>query len=93
MRKHGLFAENLYFDNNSPELTWENIEPVVALMRRKRGPSVYENFEYLVARSRAWDERHRKGAYPGGTPRVAIRDPWHVVDVGAESRSHERARL
>ncbi len=60
MLKHGLFPEDLYFDNNTPELTWENIEPVVALMRRKRGPSVYENFEYLVARSRAGMSAIRK---------------------------------
>lgn len=76
MIKFGLFPEELYFDNSSPERSWQNLEPVIAIMRRRRGPGVYDNFEYLVARSREWDRRHPQGAFPADAARIEVRDPW-----------------
>lgn len=84
MIKYGLFDEDLYFDNSSPERAWGLLEPVVAVMRRKRGPGVYENFEYLVIRSRAWDARHPEGSLPTGTPRLQLDDPWLAADRPTE---------
>ena len=92
MIKYGLFEEELYFDNSSPERAWGVLEPVIAIMRRKRGPGVYDNFEYLVARSRDWDARHPNGAFPAGTSRLQLNDPWLASDAtvdasGGSSRS------
>lgn len=68
--KFGLIAEELYFDNSSPDRFWTILEPAIVLYRKNRGPSAYENFEYLVVRSRAWDLRHPNGNYPRNAPRL-----------------------
>lgn len=81
MIKFGLIPEELYFDNSTPENTWKVVEPVVAIMRRRRGPVVYDNFEYLVARSREWDRRHPDGAFPKNQSRLTLNDPWLVHDA------------
>ncbi len=78
--KYGLLSEELYFDNSSPERYWMLLEQVVAIQRRVRGPVLYENFEYLVARSRAWDRRHPSGNYPAREPRLALEDRWLEED-------------
>lgn len=74
--KLGLIREDLYFDNSSPEGFWQLLEPAIALYRRSRGPGAYDNFEYLVVRSRAWDERHPQGNYPANEARLTLSDPW-----------------
>ena len=70
--KQGLISKELYLDNSSPELLWNLVEPVVAVMRRARGPYVYENFEYLAVLARQWDERYPSGNYPRGAPRIDL---------------------
>ncbi len=70
--KLGLIPERLYFDNSSPERFWEILEPAIALYRIKRGPVAYENFEYLVMRSREWDRKNPYGSYPAGMPRATL---------------------
>ena len=62
--KFKLISEDLYFDNSSPERFWTILEPAIALYRTARGPTAYENFEYLVIRSREWDRRHPSGNLP-----------------------------
>jgi len=73
--KFGLIAEELYFDNSSPDRFWQVIEPAIALYREKRGPMVYANFEYLVIRSREWNERHPDGNFPAGVKRLVLVAP------------------
>jgi|SRR5215470_10399964 len=68
--KNGLIAPELYLDCSSPELAWERLRPVIEIMRRKRGPYVYENFEYLVSLARQWDAEHPAGNYPKGAKRI-----------------------
>jgi hypothetical protein len=80
MVKYGLFWEELYFDNSSPERFWELVAPVIAIQRRARGSVLYENFEYLVARSREWDRRHANGNYPSHTKRLVLEDVWLAED-------------
>ena len=72
--KNGLISENLYMDCSVPELFWGALEPAIAIMRRKRGPTVYENFEYLAIRSRHWNRLHPGGNYPSSTPRANFVD-------------------
>jgi len=72
--KFGLIAEELYFDNSTPERFWNVLEPAIALYRRNRGPTAYENFEYLVIRSNEWDRRHPNGNLPRGVKRLVLPD-------------------
>jgi len=74
--KFGLISPRLYLDNSSPDRFWKLLEPAIAIYRRKRGQTAYENFEYLVVLSRAWDRKYPNGAYPRNTPRLSLYDPW-----------------
>lgn len=80
--RHGLISESLYFDCASYTAThlWRFLEPVVAIRRRNHGPHVYENFEYLVARTRAYVARN-PSAFDRRTPRLMLHDPWAVADA------------
>lgn len=73
--KNGLISSEFYLDCSSPEMYWDMLAPVIAILRRVRGCSAYENFEYLVVLSRRWNERHPEGNYPKGLPRIVIPDP------------------
>lgn len=85
--KFGLIKEELYFDNSSPERFWTLVEPAIAIYRRRRGPIAYSNFEWLVARGRAWNERNPDGNYPRTAPRLALIDPWLAQDGGEPALS------
>lgn len=91
--KNGLIPEDLYFDNSTPEQYWNLLSQVIAIRRRTRGPVVYDNFEYLVARSRAWDARHPNGNYPPSVPRVAIEDLWLSEDRKLSGSNDQSAGL
>jgi hypothetical protein len=60
---------------------WGKLSPVIAVLRRERGPTQYESFEYLAVRARAWRARYPDGTYPRRTPRMAIDDPWLAHDA------------
>lgn len=62
--KLGLIDAKVYLDGSSPETYWNVLEPAIRIMRRVRGPYVYENFEFLVALARQWNEEHPTGTYP-----------------------------
>ncbi len=91
--KNGLIPEELYFDNSTPEQSWRLLSQVIAIRRRVRGPVVYDNFEYLVARSRAYDRRHPNGNYPASEPRVEIEDVWLAEDRRSGGADNQRAVL
>ena len=73
--KNRLISADLYLDCSSPEMYWDVLAPAIAVLRRVRGASAYENFEYLVVLSRRWNEDHPNGNYPKAVPRIAIPDP------------------
>jgi hypothetical protein len=50
--------------------------PVVAIIRRQRGPQAYDNFEYLASRVMLYDERHPGGVFPHRTPHLAVVDQF-----------------
>lgn len=87
--KNGLIPEELYFDNSTPEQSWQRLSQVIAIRRRGRGPVVYDNFEYLVARSRAYDRRHPNGNYPPSEPRIAVEDVWLAEDRPSTTGSQD----
>ena len=55
---------------------WKLLEALIAITREgAQSGSIWENFEYLVARTKYWDER-TPSFYPKGIPRVTPRNPW-----------------
>ena len=85
--KNRLIDEGTFLDIFSRLVVyyWNCLEPVVAILRRRRGAGQYENFEYLAMLARAWNERHPEGAYPRGKPRIPIGDPWLASDSRPEN--------
>ena len=70
--KNHLIQEDLYLDCSSPEHYWDLLAPVVGTLRKKHGPSAYENFEYLVVRAQDWNARHPDGNYPKDLRRLEV---------------------
>jgi hypothetical protein len=80
--KHRLIPEEPFMDVYSARIlkAWTVVEPVFAVARRGGDPSLWENFEYLIVRSREWEKTFPNGAYPKGVPRLAYRDVWQIED-------------
>lgn len=76
--KHRLIPEESLLDVYADRVigAWEIVEGIVPLVRKRGGPVVWENFEYLVVQSRKWRARHSEGAYPKGVPRLQIGVTW-----------------
>ena len=76
--KNGLVQEDPFLEmfGRLVNRYWELLVPVVALLRRRRGPTQYENFEYLAARYRQWFARRPAGRYPKRTPRLKVVERW-----------------
>ena len=91
--KNGLISEDLYFDNSTPEQYWRLLSRVIAIRRRVRGHVVYDNFEWLVSRSRAYDRRHPDGNYPRGESRLQIEDVWLAEDRRLSGADNQGAVL
>jgi hypothetical protein len=83
--KHNLIPEEPFMDVYSARLlqTWDMLEEVVAIRRRRGDPSLWENFEYLAARAKAWERVHPRGAYPANEARLKIMDRWLAADTAA----------
>jgi len=81
--KLGYFPEDLIMESGGPVAVnaWEKLKPVVALIRSVRGPTAYDNFEFLVSRAILWDARHPEGIYPRGTPRLPIDDAGSMAQT------------
>lgn len=55
---------------------WNLLEAFIAITREgAQSGSIWENFEYLAARTKFWDER-MPSFYPKGIPRLRPRNPW-----------------
>jgi hypothetical protein len=76
--KHKLIPEDSFLDVYTGRViqAWDIIEGIVPLVRKRGGPGVWENFEYLVVRAREWNSHHTQGAYPKGVPRLRIGVTW-----------------
>jgi hypothetical protein len=83
--KNRLIDETTFLDLFSRLVTyyWMRLEPVVAVLRRERGPGQYENFEYLAMLARKWQAAHPNGAYPARAERLQITDVWLAADADA----------
>jgi hypothetical protein len=54
---------------------WNKLMPVIAIIRRARGPTVYDNFEYTVSRAIIWEAKH-PDTFPKDAPRLPVVDPY-----------------
>jgi len=70
--KANLIDAGVYFDCSSPERYWDALKPVIKAMRSQRGPSTYENFEYLILLAQRWDRNHPEGNYPPNAQRLSL---------------------
>jgi hypothetical protein len=86
--KHGLISESTLMDLYARLVRyyWTALAPAVAIMRRKRGDGQYSEFEYLALRANVWLAQYNGGAFPRGTARPALPDPWRSIDEGLEKR-------
>jgi hypothetical protein len=70
--KNGIVERTLFLDVYSwnVALTWERLEPLVALTRAASGErSIWDNFEYIASISRTYLETH-PDTYPSGVKRI-----------------------
>jgi len=74
----GFLREDVFFDSfgRLVEYYWRLSMPVVALLRRERGPRQYAGFESLAARAARWRERPSARGQWARAPRLAVIDPW-----------------
>ena len=77
-----LVEEDPYMDIYADRVVgaWEIMQDVIAIIRRRAGPSVLENFEYLYVRAKAYAAKHPHGVYPAHTPRAELHDRLAEVD-------------
>jgi hypothetical protein len=59
---------------------WGTLAPLGAMVRRKFGNTLWENFEYLTVLAQDWLAAHPKGTYPAGMRRIEIEDEWLEAD-------------
>lgn len=69
--RSGLIDERTYLQTDwyNVNLYWGLLADVIAISRINR-PHIFENFEYLAARARAWVEQHPEGDYPRAERRL-----------------------
>ncbi len=76
--KHNLIPEEALLDVYADRViqAWDIMEGVLPLVRRRGGPAVWENFEYLVVQARKYTAQHPDGSYPRGVPRLKTDVTW-----------------
>jgi len=76
--KMGYFEEAAVMESGGPAAvrSWQRLMPVIAIIRRGRGPTAYDNFEYVVSRAMLWEVKHPAGVFPNHTPHLPTIDPY-----------------
>ena len=69
---------------------WTESAPLIAVMRRTAGPSLFENFELIAVLSRRWLDK-RQAVYPRSLPRMNLVDPWAEEDGISRPAAQERS--
>lgn len=75
--RSGLIDERTYLrtDWYNVNLYWELLAESIAIGRQNR-PHIFENFEYLASRAKAWITSHPDGDYPISETRLLQQKPW-----------------
>ena len=79
--KHRIVKTEIVCDLWSPVIVtaWDLLAPLIVVMRRTRGPALFENFEMLTVLCQEWNARHPSD-YPKGLRRLGLADPWAHED-------------
>jgi len=80
--RQGIVSERIVCDMWSPVIIshWDELEPLIVVMRRTRGNSLFENFEMITYFSKRWLAK-KTSTYPKNVPRIATKDPWAAIDA------------
>lgn len=78
----GILDADMVCDLWAPvvEGAWDSMADTIVVMRRKRGPELLENFEYLALLSKRY-LAHETSVYPKNAPRIAPPDKWSAEDA------------
>lgn len=82
--QRGIVSSDLVCDLWAPIVVsfWEDRAPLIVVMRRMRGETLYENFEMLACICKDWLAAERS-TYPKRMRRIAPPDPWAAEDAAA----------
>jgi hypothetical protein len=72
--KYDLIGEEAFLDQACDVVItyWQLLSPAIEVVRSVRGPSIFDNFEFLVARAERWVQRFPNGNYPRNMPHIAL---------------------
>jgi hypothetical protein len=72
--KYDLIGEEAFLDQACDVVItyWKLLSPAIEVVRSVRGPSIFDNFEYLVARADRWVSKYPDGNYPRDVPRIDL---------------------
>jgi len=86
--KRGIIEGDIALDLWSAQVqgAWAQMAPAIAIVRRRQGPSVWENFEYLVTLGEDWYERFPNGTLPRARRRKFPEDVWLAEDTRIEQQ-------
>lgn len=72
--KYNLIPEELFLDVywGRAVQAWNLMLPLTSLARSAMGNAVWENFEYIYIRAKAFRDRYPDGNYPHGVPRAEV---------------------
>jgi hypothetical protein len=87
--KRGLIDRDVFLDAYCRLITrhWEMLAPFIAVSRKRGGPAVWENFEFLASISYDWDKRHSGGTLPKSFKRLPLPEPVGLDELGRGSTS------
>ena len=80
--KSGLLPEDTFLDNSCQRIitAWDTLHDLTAIVRRRAGPILWENFEYVYIRSKRWVDKHPNGNYPAREKRAHVPDRYLEED-------------
>ncbi len=80
--KNGLLPEDAFLDNSCYRVVsaWEMLVDLTAIVRRRAGSAVWENFEYVYIRSKRWMNKNPNGNYPAHEERAHVPDRYLEED-------------
>jgi hypothetical protein len=89
--KYALIPEDPFLDVYATVVmqAWELMLPVTALTRATLDPAIWENFEYMYVRAKAFSDRYKGGNYPKGVPRASV-PPFDSARCNQEERGRLR---
>lgn len=80
--KNRLLPEDAFLDNACYRIitAWEMLLDLTAVVRRRAGPAVWQNFEFVYVRAQRWMEAHPDGNYPPHVPHASVPDRYWEED-------------